>query len=118
MTPPGFSLRDTRHKSRRSAEPQVKATTECLQHQQLPGLDATVADGMVECNRHGRRRGIAMLLHRDDDALHRKSQLPGRRLDEPQIRLVRYQPIDCRRLKPMGEQCLFDDMGQFVHRGT
>ncbi len=47
-----------------------------------------------------------MLLHREDDALHRHLQALGSCLNDPEIGLMGYQPVDL----PLLQTVLFDDI--------
>ena len=71
-----------------------KAATKGFHQNQLTLLDAPIANAHVECHRHRRGGGIAVVLHRQNDFFHRHVEAFGHRLNDANIRLMRHQPVE------------------------
>src|SRR5690606_25389151 len=71
-----------------------KTAAECFHQDQLATLYPAVANADVERHRHRCRGRVAMVLHCQDDFLHRHFEPLCGGLDNTQVRLVRYEPVD------------------------
>ena len=57
-----------------------------------------------------------MVLHGDDDALHRQVESLGHRLDDADVGLVRHQPVDRGLLQAVGRERLVDGAAELGDR--
>src|SRR3990167_4947106 len=64
------------------------------ENKQLPAFDAPVADPLVERQRYRRRRSVGVPVDGDDDLVFGKFEALGAGFDDPDIRLMRHEPVD------------------------
>jgi hypothetical protein len=57
-----------------------------------------------------------VILHRDDDAIHRHLEPARRGLDDAQIGLMRHEPVELRLIDPIGGKRFFDRLTELCHR--
>ena len=79
-----------------------EAATHGFEHQQLAALDASVAHGGVERQRHGGGRCVGMLIHRHDDLVFGKPQLARGGIKDAGIGLMWDDPVDVLRGQASG----------------
>src|SRR6056297_508882 len=89
---------------------------ESFEQHGVAALDSTRADGHVQRHGHRGRRGVAVNVDGHDDAIHRHIQLARGRLDDPEIGLVRNQPVEVVFFHVVVRQRLVDDPAQRVDR--
>ena len=76
-----------------------KASANRLGHDQIAGLDLPTLNPDREGEGNGCSGGIAVVLHGDDDPFHRNAQLFGSGLDDPDVGLMRHNPVNIIRPK-------------------
>src|SRR6185436_8531758 len=84
--------RSPAHQNRAPGE----AAAYAFQEQRLAGKNAAVSDGLVQCQRNGCRRSVAVMMNGGNQLFPGQSDFPGRSLHDPDVRLVRDKPIQVR----------------------
>ena len=74
--------------------PQVNPAPKATSSRSEPGLDPAFGDGLIERQRNGGGRGVAVAVHVDHHLLHGHAGVLGRGLDDPDVGLMGNQEID------------------------
>src|SRR5690606_7486178 len=74
---------------------------EGFEQKQITALDPPISDSGVKCHRHGRARGVAVLVVGEHDALHGHLQPLRSGLDDAHLGVMRNEPVDLAFLEPV-----------------
>src|SRR5262249_39331394 len=92
-----------------------QAGAEAAEHQQGARLDAPLAPGLVDAQRDGGRRSVAVALDVVVHLVPRDVQHVDRRVDDADVRLVRDVQVDVAGPQTAGVQYVLNGIAQDVH---
>src|SRR3970282_755182 len=93
-----------------------EAAAHPLHHHAMPGAYLAGAHVLVECERHGGGRGVAVMVHGHHQALERQAELARRGLEDAHVGLVRDEPVDVGELHAGGSEGLARHLIEHLYR--
>src|SRR5947208_5157959 len=93
-----------------------EATAEGRDQDQVALLDAPARQRLLHRDVHGGGARVAVAVHVDEDALHRQADALGRRLDDPEIRLVRDEERHVVGREAVAGENALGALGEHAHR--
>ena len=101
---------------RTSAEPQVRPPPSASISTRSPLRMRPSSQRLGQRQRHRGGRGVGVAIDGDHHPLRRQAELAAHRVDDPQIGLVRHQPVDVALRQPVGGERLVHRLGEPDHR--
>src|SRR5690625_4749129 len=71
-----------------------ETSAHCFEQDEVAAADSPVADSGSQCQRHGGRRSISVLIDRDDNLFLGNAELARRGVDDAPVGLMRDKPVE------------------------